>query len=59
MKFNGYTARVTGSEDWYDEDDDVTRTALVILATKPDGSTFGYFARDLTHAAQMLRVYSY
>jgi hypothetical protein len=54
----GLTAAVTGSEDWYDTDDGVTRTTLTILATRPDGSTFGYFARDLDAAAAALRAYA-
>ncbi len=52
----GLTAVVTGSEDWYDTDDGVTRTTLTIAVTCADGSTYGYFARDLDHAASMLRA---
>jgi hypothetical protein len=43
--------QLTGSELW--DDDGTMRQTLVFLVTKPCGSTYGYFARDLDQGRKM------
>lgn len=50
-----YTA-VLGSREWHtDEDTGEEFSVRGVTVTRPDGLTFGYFARDIDDARRMLR----
>ncbi len=51
-----YCANLEGSESY--DDDGVEKWTQVYQAWDALGEPFGFFARDLNHAAQMLKEYA-